>query len=46
LITEGCRPNQIYIYISLPGIGIQVLIATENDKKPTSSIEGHELAIG
>jgi hypothetical protein len=32
--------------ISLPEIGTQVLIATENDEKPTSSLEGCELTIG
>jgi hypothetical protein len=45
LIAEGCRPNPKKV-ISLPGIGTQVLIATENDEKPTSSLEGHELTIG
>jgi hypothetical protein len=30
---------------SIPGIGTQVLIATENNEKQTSSVEGRELAI-
>jgi len=42
LIPKGCKPNQKKM---LPGIGTQVLIATENNTKPTSSIEGCELAI-